>query len=312
MTADAREGRQQLNARQPSGTSDFEAELRASVGGQVSFGTGTRALYTADASNYRNAPLGVLLPRDVDDIEAAMAACRAHGVPLVPRGGGTSVAGNALGGGLLLDTSRHLTGIGPVDPDARTVRVEPGALLDDVRAAARQAAPGRGSGGGLTFGPDPSTHSRCTIGGMIGNNACGSHSVAWGTTADNVMSLDVLLADGTRIEVGATSPEELERQAARPDRQGQLHAGLRAFTDRRLAELRTGLPVLSRRVSGYALDQLLPENGRHIARALTGSEGTCAVVLGATLRLVEAPAARALAVLGYPDAATAGDRKSVV
>uniref|UniRef100_UPI002867E93A FAD-binding oxidoreductase n=1 Tax=Streptomyces phytophilus TaxID=722715 RepID=UPI002867E93A len=286
-------------ASRPEDTAAFEAELRRSVTGRVSFDTGTRALYVTDASNYRRAPLGVVLPRDADDVEAAMAACRAYGVPLVPRGGGTSVAGNALGGGLLLDTSRHLTGVGPVDPGERTIRVLPGAVLDDVRAA---AAPY-----GLTFGPDPSTHSRCTIGGMIGNNACGSHSVAWGTTADNVESLDVLLADGTRMTVGATSREEQARLAARPDRQGRVHAGLRDLTERHLGELRTGLPALSRRVSGYALDRLLPEHGRHVARALTGSEGTCAVVLGATLKLVEAPAARALAVLGYPDTATAGD-----
>ncbi|MDI3389837.1 FAD-binding and (Fe-S)-binding domain-containing protein [Streptomyces sp. B-S-A8] len=273
--------------------------MRRAAPGAFALDAGTRALYTTDASNYRRAPDAVLVPRHTDDLLAAVDACHRHGVPLVTRGGGTSVAGNAFGGGLLVDTSRHLTGIGEVDPGRRTVTVQPGVVLDDLRAA---AAPY-----GLTFGPDPSTHGRCTLGGMIGNNACGSHSVAWGTTADNVESLDVLLPDGTRTTVGATSGDELERLANRPDRVGRLYAGLRDLTGRHRAALRTQLPTLARRVSGYALDQLLPENGTQVARALTGSEGSCAVVLGATLKLVEAPAARALVVLAYPDAPAAGD-----
>ncbi|WP_067965038.1 FAD-binding and (Fe-S)-binding domain-containing protein [Nocardiopsis trehalosi] len=277
----------------------FRRALRDGVAGTVAFDAGTRALYTADASNYRHVPLAVVVPRTVDDVAAAVAACAAHGVPVTPRGAGTSIAGNAIGPGLVIDTSRHLTAIEDVDPAARTARVQPGVILDDLRAA---AAPH-----GLTFGPDPSTHNRCTLGGMIGNNACGSHSVAWGTTADNVESLDVLLPDGTRMAVGATPRAEFDRRAALPTRDGRVYAALRDLTDAHLADLRTGMPDLARRVSGYALDRLLPEKGGHVARALVGTEGTCVTVLGATVRLVPAPPARALVVLGYPDAPAAAD-----
>ncbi|RNL86112.1 FAD-binding and (Fe-S)-binding domain-containing protein [Halostreptopolyspora alba] len=277
----------------------FRRDLRAEISGSVSFDAGTRALYTADASNYRHVPIGVVVPRTVDDVIAAVAACNAHGVPLTPRGGGTSIAGNSIGSGLVIDTSRHLTAIEEVDPAARVARVQPGVILDDLRGAAQPH--------GLTFGPDPSTHSRCTLGGMIGNNSCGSHSVAWGTTADNVESLDVLTHDGTRMTVGATSREERERLAAQPTIEGRVHAALRDLTETHMGDLRTGMPQFSRRVSGYALDHLLPEKGGNVARALTGTEGTCVTILGATVRLVESPPARALVVLGYPDPPAAAD-----
>ncbi|WP_326740713.1 FAD-binding and (Fe-S)-binding domain-containing protein [Streptomyces sp. NBC_01022] len=237
-----------------------------------------------DASNYRRVPLGVVAPRDADDVAAALAVCRAHQVPVVPRGGGTSIAGQATGTGVVLDLTRHLRSIVELDPASRTAVVQPGVVLDDLRAA---AAPH-----GLTFGPDPSTHSRCTIGGMIGNNSCGSHSVAWGTTADNVHALTVARygGDTLRLERGAEGP-----------------AGLRELVAAHLALLRTGYPELPRRISGYALDALLPENGPDPARAFCGSEGTLGVVTQATLRLVEAPAARALAVLGYADESAAAE-----
>ncbi|MDA2814360.1 FAD-binding and (Fe-S)-binding domain-containing protein [Nocardiopsis sp. RSe5-2] len=280
-------------------TEALRRALRSGVSGRVAFDPGTRALYTADASNYRSVPLGVVLPRTTDDVAAAVAVCAEYGVPVTPRGGGTSIAGNAIGPGVVIDASRHLTAIEEVDPDARTARVQPGVVLDRLREA---AAPH-----GLTFGPDPSTHSRCTVGGMIGNNACGSHSVAWGTTADNVESLDVLLADGTRMRVGATTKEEFDRRAALPGREGRVYAELRDLADTYAEPLRTGMPRLARRVSGYSLDRLLPENGGNIARALTGTEGGCVTVLGATVNLVPAPPAKALAVLGYPDAPAAAD-----
>ncbi|TQM05928.1 FAD-binding and (Fe-S)-binding domain-containing protein [Pseudonocardia kunmingensis] len=259
----------------------IEKALRESVRGEVAFDTATRALYATDASNYRRVPQGVVFPRDADDVAAVLAACRAHGVPLTARGRGTSIAGNAVGPGVVLDTSRHLTRILEIDPERRTARVEPGVVLDELQAAARPH--------GLRFGPDPSTHSRCTIGGMIGNNACGSHSVAWGKTSENVEELDVLLADGTRMQLGA----------------GQEHPRLQELVSRHLGEIRREFSGLSRRVSGYALDQLLPENGFHVARSLVGSEGTCATVLGATVSLVPLPAATVLLVLGFPDAIAA-------
>ncbi len=267
-----------------------ERALRAAVRGEVACDAGTRALMTMDASNYRRVPLAVVAPRDAEDVAAALAVCREHGLPVVPRGGGTSIAGQATGTGVVLDFTRHMNRVLALDPDAGTARVQPGVVLDDLRAAAGRR--------GLTFGPDPSTHSRCTLGGMIGNNACGAHSVAWGTTADNVRALEVLTYRGEQVRLdgalGAGSPP-------------RLRDGLRALADDNLALLRTGFPELPRRISGYALDRLLPEHGRDAARAFTGSEGTLGVLTEATVRLVRAPAARALAVLGYRDESAAAD-----
>ncbi|PHQ48825.1 FAD-binding oxidoreductase [Streptomyces cinnamoneus] len=263
--------------------------LRPVVRGEVAFDAGSRALVTMDASNYRRVPLGVVAPRDADDVAAALAVCRAHGVPVVPRGGGTSVAGQATGEGVVLDFTRHMNTLVRVDPEAHTAVVQPGLVLDGLRAAA--------AAHGLTFGPDPSTHGRCTLGGMIGNNACGSHSVAWGTTADNVCALEVLTYGGEHARL-SRGTEGL------PPR---LADGLRALTAENLALLRTRFPRLPRRISGYALDALLPERGTDVARAFTGGEGTLGVVTEATVRLVEAPPARALVVLGYPDEGAAAD-----
>ncbi|MGW5641254.1 FAD-binding and (Fe-S)-binding domain-containing protein [Saccharopolyspora sp. NPDC003752] len=275
------------------------AELRGELSGPARFDPGTRAMYSTDASNYRQVPVGVVFPRTEDDVAAAVAVARRHGVPVTGRGAGTSIAGNAVGPGLVLDFSRHLNRILDVDPERRLARVQPGVVLDSLRAAV--------AGHGLTFGPDPSTHSRCTLGGMIGNNACGTHSVAWGKTVDNVHSLDVLLADGTRLQLGETTPAELDRLCSRGDRTGRLYQELRALRDDTGDLVRRSFPDLARRVSGYNLDQLLPENGFHLARALVGTEGSCAVVLGATVQLVPSPPARAMTVLGFPDTYAAAD-----
>ncbi|MFJ3672088.1 FAD-binding and (Fe-S)-binding domain-containing protein [Streptomyces sp. NPDC090106] len=261
------------------------ADLRAAVRGEVDFGVTARALTTMDASNYRRVPLGVVAPRDADDVAAVLQVCRTHEVPVVPRGGGTSIAGQATGTGVVLDLARHMNRLLALDPGARTAVVQPGLVLDRLQEA---AAPH-----GLRFGPDPSTHSRCTLGGMIGNNSCGSHSVAWGTTADNVHGLDVTTVRGDRLRLGTD-------WAGAP-------AGLRELVDGELARLRTGFPDLPRRISGYALDALLPERGADVARAFCGTEGTWAVLTQAEVRLVAAPRARALAVLGYPDEGAAAE-----
>ncbi|WP_232265596.1 FAD-binding and (Fe-S)-binding domain-containing protein [Streptomyces pactum] len=277
-----------------SGDDRLVRALRAVVGGEVSFATADRALMTMDASNYRRVPAGVVAPRDADDVAAALAVCREHGVPVVPRGGGTSIAGQATGTGVVLDFTRHMNRVLAVDPDARTAVVQPGVVLDRLRAAVGVY--------GLTFGPDPSTHSRCTLGGMIGNNACGAHSVAWGTTADNVVELRALGYGGERLRLS----RGLDGLPSR------LRDGLRSLTDDHLALLRTGFPDLPRRISGYALDALLPERGRDVARAFCGSEGTWGVLTEAVVRLVDEPRARALVVLGYPDEGTAADAAPTV
>ncbi|MFI1175395.1 FAD-binding and (Fe-S)-binding domain-containing protein [Streptomyces melanogenes] len=264
----------------------LERELRAVVRGEVDFSAGARALTTMDASNYRRVPYGVVAPRDAEDVAAALAVCREHGVPVVPRGGGTSIAGQATGTGVVLDFARHMRALLSVDVEARTAVVQPGLVLDVLREAVRPY--------GLTFGPDPSTHSRCTLGGMIGNNACGSHSVAYGTTADNVHGLTVVSGAGEPLRLG-------QGWTGAP-------AGLREFVGQHLAALRTGYPQeLPRRISGYAMDALLPERGADLARAFCGSEGTLGVLTEATVRLVETPVVRALAVLGYPDESAAAE-----
>ncbi|WP_371670684.1 FAD-binding oxidoreductase [Streptomyces sp. NBC_00289] len=264
---------------------DLEAELRGAVRGDVGFDVTSRALLTMDASNYRRVPLGVVAPRDADDVAAVLDVCRSHGVPVVPRGGGTSIAGQATGTGVVLDFTRHLNRLVSLDPEARTAVVQPGLVLDRLQEA---AAPH-----GLRFGPDPSTHSRCTLGGMIGNNSCGSHSVAWGTTADSVRELSVITARGQRLRLGPG-------WAGAP-------GGLRELVEGERARLRTGFPELPRRISGYALDALLPEQGADVARSFCGSEGTLGVLTEAVVRLVEAPRARALAVLAYADESAAAE-----
>ncbi|MER6069007.1 FAD-binding and (Fe-S)-binding domain-containing protein [Streptomyces sp. NPDC001817] len=265
--------------------SGLEAELRGAVRGEVGFDTTSRALVTMDASNYRRVPAGVVAPRDADDVAAVLEVCRARSVPVVARGGGTSIAGQATGTGVVLDFTRHMNGLLELDTATRTAVVQPGLVLDRLQEA---AAPH-----GLRFGPDPSTHSRCTLGGMIGNNSCGSHSVAWGTTADSVRELSVVTARGRRLRLGRD-------WAGAPD-------GLRELAEGELARLRTGFPELPRRISGYALDALLPEKGADVARSFCGSEGTLGILTEAVVQLVQAPHARALAVLAYGDESAAAE-----
>ncbi|WP_397469287.1 FAD-binding and (Fe-S)-binding domain-containing protein [Pseudonocardia charpentierae] len=267
----------------------LRADLLRTVDGPVRFDTASRAMWSADASNYRRVPIGVVAPRDVADVEAAVSVCRTHDVPVLPVGARTSIAGQAVNTAVVLDFGQ-VNRILSIDPDARTARVEPGVICDALRDA--------GAPHGLTFGPDPSTHNRCTLGGMIGNNACGSHSVAWGKTVDNVVGLDVLTYRGDRLSLGAGGD-------------GAIPDALRALGERTADDVRVGFPDLTRRVSGYNLDQLLPGQV-DLAKALVGTEGTCAVLTGATVRLVESPPARALAVLGFPDAYTAADHVMVV
>jgi FAD/FMN-containing dehydrogenase/Fe-S oxidoreductase len=283
----------------PGDARALETDLRRAVRGEVRFDAGSRALYATDASNYRQVPIGVVLPRDAEDAVAAAEVCRKHGAPLLGRGGGTSLAGQCCNVAVVLDFSRFMAGVLEIDPERRRARVLPGTVLDDLRDA---AAPH-----GLTFGPDPATHAWCTLGGMIGNNACGVHSVTAGRTSDNLEEMEVLAGDGLRLRVGPTSEEELARIIRSGGRRGEIYRRLRDLRDRHADLIRARFPRIPRRVSGYNLDELLPENGFHVARALAGTEGTCVTILEATLRLVPRPAARVLLVLGYPDVFHAAD-----
>ncbi|HJR80335.1 MAG TPA: FAD-binding and (Fe-S)-binding domain-containing protein [Anaerolineales bacterium] len=288
-------GRQGMSLDAPS----LASELRRTLEGEVRFDSGSRALYATDASNYRQVPIGVVVPKSVDDVIATIELCRNYGTPVLPRGGGTSLAGQCCNTAVVLDFTKYLNQILEIDPRRRLARVQPGVVLDELRTAAEVK--------GLTFGPDPATHTHCTLGGMIGNNSCGVHSVMAGRTADNVEELEILTYDGVRMRVGKTSEEELERIISDGGRRGEIYQSLKALRDRYANLIRQRFPELPRLVSGYALNQLLPENGFHVARALVGSEGTCVTVLEASLRLVDSRPERALLVLGYPDVYTAGD-----
>ncbi len=277
----------------------LEQALTQAVRGEVRFDAGSRALYATDASNYRQVPIGLVVPRDADDVAAALAVCRQFGVPVLPRGAGTSLAGPCCNVAVVFDFSKYMNAILEIDPGRRLARVQPGVVLDTLRTRAEEH--------GLTFGPDPSTHSRCTLGGMIGNNSCGTHSLLAGKTVDNVESMRVLLYDGTELTVGATSDAELARIAAAGGRRAEIYSTLRAIVTKHGDRVRAGFPTIPRRVSGYNLDDLLPERGFNVARALVGSEGTCAIVVEATVRLVKSPQHRALVGLGYADAFEAAD-----
>ena len=277
----------------------LESLLKKTVKGEVRFDEGSRALYATDASNYRHIPIGLVIPRDEDDVIATVAACRQFGAPLLSRGGGTSLAGQGCNAAVILDFSKYMNGMGPVDPVNRTVEVQPGIVLDRVREAAEKYA--------LTFAPDPATHSRCTLGGMIGNNSCGVHALMGGKTVDNIASLDLLLYDGTRMRVGATTEEEVERCIASGGRVGEIYAGLKAIRDEHAEQVRAQFPRIARRVSGFNLDELLPEAGFNVARALVGSEGTCAVILSATLQLTRSPQFRTLVGVAFVNIFVAAD-----
>ena len=278
----------------------LEAALRATVEGEVRFSDGDRVLYAATGSNYRQLPIGVVVPRTVDDVIATVRACREHGAPVTSRGGGTSLAGQAINVAVVIDFSKYLNRVLEIDPERRLARVEPGVVLDRLREQAEEH--------GLTFGPDPSTHDHCTLGGMIGANSCGVRSVMaqfYGPgprTSDNVHELDVLTYRGERLRVG---PEG----AGLPD---AVASKLKELSDRYGDLVRDRYPDIPRRVSGYNLDDLLPEKGFHVARALAGTEGTCVTTLEATVHLIHSPPFRSLVVAGYVDEAIAADHVPLV
>ncbi len=278
----------------------LEHRLRSELRGEVRFDNGSRALYATDGSNYRQVPIGVVLPRNDDDVRATLAAGREFGAPILARGGGTSLAGQCCNVAVVIDFSKYMNQILELNREDKIVRVQPGIVLDEVRKAATQV--------GLTFGPDPATHSRCTLGGMIGNNSCGTHSVMAGKTVDNIHELRILTYDGLEMTVGATPDAELQSIIGAGGRRGEIYRSMREIRDRYGHLIRAKYPKIPRRVSGFNLDELLPEAGFHVARALVGSESTCVIVLEAKLRLVHNPSHRSLVVLAYRDIYLAADQ----
>ena len=249
----------------------------------------TRALYSSDASLYRVVPQAVALPRTIEETAAILDAARTVGMPVTTRGAGTSCAGNAVGPGLILDTSRHLNTILDIDPEARTALVQPGVVQSALQMA---AAPY-----GLRFGPDPSTHNRCTIGGMIGNNACGPRALGYGKTSDNVIALEMITGSGEHVTLNGTADHDHYESLA----------ALKSVVHANLSTIRTEFGRFERQVSGYSLEHLLPENRFDVTRFLAGSEGTLGVIIGATVRLVAEAPHKIMIVLGYPTMADAAD-----
>lgn len=284
---------------------ELEKELRATIRGEVRFSAGDRALYATDSSNYREVPIGVVIPKSLDDVIQSIAIANRFGAPILARGGGTSLAGQCCNVAVVIDTSKYFNDFLALDPGKRLATARPGIVLDDLRARTKTH--------GITFGPDPATHNRCTIGGMIGNNSCGVHSVmaqfagTGARTSDNLEALEILTYDGLRMRVGKTSEAELEMIVRGKNPRAEIYRKLKVLRDQYAPLIRERYPKIPRRVSGYNLDELLPENGFHVARALAGSEGTCVTILEATLQLIPEPQARSLLVLGYPDVFAAGD-----
>lgn len=283
----------------------LEAELKGSVSGEVRFDQGSRGAYSTDGSNYRQVPIGVVIPKTKEDIIQTVYICNKYKAPLLSRGGGTSLAGQCCNIAVVMDMSKYYNEVLNIDAPKKLVTVQPGIVLDQMKKCSEEQT-------GLTFGPDPATHDHCTIGGMMGNNSCGSHSVMahfagiGSRVSDNTERLTLLTYDGLVMEVGPTSDEELEYYIAEGGRKGEIYKKLKKIRDQYADLIREKFPKIPRRVSGYNLDELLPENGFNVARALVGTEGTCVVILDATLKLMPKPKARSLLVLGYPDVYSAG------
>src|SRR6476660_7386472 len=275
------------------------ADLRAYITGEVRFDDGTRALYSVDGSNYRQVPIGIVIPRTIEDVIQTVALARKHNAPLLPRGGGTSLSGQSCNVAVIVDFSKYLNQIIEINPQEKYAWVQPGCVLDKLRNRANEF--------NLTFGPDPSTHEYCNLGGMIGNNSCGVHSVMAGRTVDNVLELDILTYDGERMRVGHTSDAEFEQIVHTGGRRGEIYSRLRALRDQYADLIRTRYPNIPRRVSGYSLDELLPQRGFNVAKSLVGAEGTCVMILAAKVRLVDWPKKRTTLVLGYKHVYDAAD-----
>ena len=274
-------------------------ELDDALRGEVLFDGATRGIYATDSSNYRQVPLGVVAPMDEQDVLRAVEICRRHNAPILTRGAGTSLAGQACNVAVVFDMSRHMNQILEIDPIRRIARVQPGVVLDDLNAAARTFD--------LTFGPDPATHAWCTVGSMVGNNSCGTHGLYAGKTVDNVEELTVVTYGGTRMVLGALSDEEYLERASDAGESGRIIRGLRVLGAHYEQTIRSGYPAIARRVSGYNLDQLLPEQGFHLARSLVGTESTCALVTELTLQLSHWPLYRTLVLLAFEDIYVAAD-----
>lgn len=277
----------------------LEKELKHLIKGEVRFDEGSCALYATDGSNYRQIPIGIVIPRDKEDIIQTMRLCRKYQTPVLSRGGGTSLAGQCCNTAVIMDMSKYYNRILKIDPGEKYAIVEPGVVRDQLAKEAKKYQ--------LTFGPDPSTHAYCTLGGMMGNNSCGTHSVMAGKTDDNVLELEILTYDGVHLKVGPTTSEQMQSYIKEGGRKAEIYWKLQNFVEKYGKLIEEKYPKIPRRVSGYNLPWLLPKNGFDVAKALIGSESTCVTILEAKVRLVYDPPIRSLLVLGYPDVYSACD-----
>ena len=274
--------------RQPGEGAEIAAALRRTVGGEVRFDPYSRHLFSRDASMYAIEPIGVVFPRDADDVAAVVSTAGEFGVPVLPRGAGTSLAGQTVGRAVVMDLSRHMSRIIEIDAEQRTARVQPGVVQEQLNLAAARH--------GLAFGPDTSTSNRATLGGMIGNNSAGSMSVRYGMTIDHVLALDVVLSDASRSVFGPLTEEELLARAAAPTLDGAICRELPRLVERHREAIATGFPRFWRRAGGYRLDRLAGSPGADLAKFVVGSEGTLVTVVEATVQLVPTPRHRVIAV----------------
>nr|WP_155175574.1 FAD-binding and (Fe-S)-binding domain-containing protein [Fulvivirga kasyanovii] len=284
---------------------ELEQELKKEIEGEVRFDEGSKGLYSTDSSNYRQIPLGVVIPKTEADVIKTVELCHKYKAPILSRGGGTSLAGQCCNVAVVIDMSKYYNQVLHFDPQAKLVKVQPGIVLDEVNDHVKDE--------GLIFGPDPATHSHCTIGGMLGNNSCGVHSVMaefagnGARVEDNIESLTILTYDGLRMEVGPVSGERLEEIITEGGRKSEIYRQLKDLRDFYTDKIKTKFPDIPRRVSGYNLPELLPEKEFNLARALVGSEGTCAIILDATLKLIPSPEKHTLVVLGFDSIHEAGE-----
>lgn len=283
----------------------LEKELSKAIKGEVRFDDGSRALYSTDASNYRQIPIGVVLPKSEEDVINTINICRKYGAPILSRGGGTSLAGQCCNVAVMMDMSKYYNKVLHIDKEKKLVTVQPGIVLDEMRHTTEREA-------GLTFGPDPATHDHCTLGGMLGNNSCGVHSVmaqffGYGArTSDNTETITVVTYDGIKMKVGPTSDEAYDQIQKEGGRKAEIYRRMKELRDKYAELIRKKFPNIPRRVSGYNLPALLPENGFNVAHALVGSESTLVTITEATLKLITTPKERSLLVLGYPSLPDAG------
>ncbi|HVN19859.1 MAG TPA: FAD-linked oxidase C-terminal domain-containing protein [Dongiaceae bacterium] len=289
------------NQRERIDAAALEVELRSSVEGEVRFDAGSKAMYATDASNYRQVPIGVVIPKSRQDVINTVAACRTFGAPVLSRGGGTSLGGQCCNVAVVIDWTKYMNNILELNPEEKYARVQPGTINDTLRNAAKPYI--------LTWGPDPATHNHCTFGGMLGNNSCGAHAQMAGKAVDNVLDMDILLYDGTQMTVGWMDDKQMDAEITRGGRVGNIYSRLKQLRNRYTNLINEKFPHIPRRVSGYNLDQLLPGEDRrfNIARALVGSENTLVTILEAKVRLIYSYPKRVLLVLGYPNIYEAGD-----